>query len=31
VTTIHRLKAAETMRAALVGLRPQNVITTEMF
>ena len=27
----HRLKAAETMRAALVGPRPQNVITPEMF
>jgi hypothetical protein len=26
-----RLKAAETMRAALVGPRPQNVITPEMF
>src|SRR5580693_3995426 len=26
-----RLKAAETMRAALVGPRPQNVITLEMF
>jgi len=26
-----RLKAAETMRAALLGPRPQNVITPEMF
>jgi D-3-phosphoglycerate dehydrogenase len=26
-----RLKAAQTMRAALVGTRPQNVITPEMF
>jgi phosphoglycerate dehydrogenase-like enzyme len=26
-----RLKAAETMRAALVGSRPQNLITPEMF
>jgi C-terminal binding protein len=26
-----RLKAAETLRAALVGPRPQNVITAEMF
>jgi C-terminal binding protein len=26
-----RFKAAETMRAALVGPRPQNIITPEMF